>query len=132
MDLILKQRAICSLVVSFLLTACGGGGSNSPSQPPSLNKAPVAFSDNAATLDNEAVIIEVLTNDSDPENDPLTISSISVEPEFGTVTIIDNSITYTPEQYYAGSDSTGYLTETSPHKPKFTLLIANLTPCLAW
>ncbi|QHJ12561.1 hypothetical protein FX988_02818 [Paraglaciecola mesophila] len=108
MDIALKQSAICSLVVSFFLTACGGGGSNSPSQPPSLNKAPVASSDNAVTLDSEAVIIEVLANDSDPENDPLTISSISVEPEFGTVTINDNSITYTPEQYYAGSDSFSY------------------------
>ena len=30
MDLILKQRAICSLVLSFFLTACGGGGSAAP------------------------------------------------------------------------------------------------------
>ena len=54
MDLILKQCTIYSIFASFFLTACGGEGSSSPSQPPTLNKAPVASSDSANTLDNEA------------------------------------------------------------------------------
>ena len=108
MDLTPKRIAICSLITAFFLTACGGSGSDSPTPAPPSKSAPVASADSASSLDNEAVTIDVLANDSDAENDPLTISSISVEPEHGTVSISQNSIIYTPVQYYVGSDNFGY------------------------
>jgi hypothetical protein len=50
------------------------------------NKPPVAVNDTASTTFGTAVTIPVLANDSDPDNDPRTIVSVT-QPAAGTVTI---------------------------------------------
>ncbi|WP_291858863.1 Ig-like domain-containing protein, partial [Marinilabilia sp.] len=69
---------------------------------------PVAIDDEASTTENTAVSIDVLSNDAGLADTPLTVS-ISQTPNNGSVTVEnDNSITYTPNDEYFGSDSFRY------------------------
>ncbi|NNF63953.1 MAG: tandem-95 repeat protein [Acidimicrobiia bacterium] len=74
-----------------------------------LNNPPVAEND-AATVDaSDSVIISVLANDSDPDNDPLTIQSYT-DPASGTVTDnFNGTLTYTHNGDGATSDSFTYV-----------------------
>jgi hypothetical protein len=78
--------------------------------------APVAQADETTTPFNTPVAINVLANDSDPANLPLTVTQVS-QPAHGSATINPNgTITYTPQANYFGNDafsytiSNGYLT----------------------
>ncbi|MCM2315292.1 MAG: Ig-like domain-containing protein, partial [Thermoanaerobaculia bacterium] len=53
----------------------------------SLNDPPTAFADAASTTEDAAVAINVLTNDTDPESDPLTVVSVSSAGTLGAVTL---------------------------------------------
>lgn len=72
------------------------------------NRAPDAVND-GATLDEDAsVMISVLANDSDPDNDPLSVSE-ATSPSHGSLTVnAEGTITYTPTANYSGSDSFSY------------------------
>ena len=60
------------------------------------NNPPIAVADTATTAAGTAVDIAVLANDSDPDNNPLTITAVSNVVN-GTATINgNNTITYTP------------------------------------
>ncbi|CAL66806.1 secreted protein containing hyalin domain [Christiangramia forsetii KT0803] len=73
-----------------------------------VNDAPVAVDDSANTDEDTAVEIAVLNNDSDPDNDPLSVTETTT-PENGTVVINENgTITYTPNENYNGTDSFEY------------------------
>ncbi|BAY07756.1 SdiA-regulated domain-containing protein [Calothrix sp. NIES-2098] len=73
-----------------------------------VNEAPVANNDSATTSDIKPVTINVLANDSDPDSDPLSISSFT-NPNGGTVVKNqDNTFTYTPDIGFSGSDSFAY------------------------
>jgi hypothetical protein len=75
---------------------------------PSDNVAPVAVDDTASTIEGYSVVIDVLANDSDPDSDPLSIDSFT-QPANGTV--VDNgddTLTYTPDPGYLGSDPFDY------------------------
>lgn len=73
-----------------------------------INNPPNAEDDSAQTTINQPVTIDVLANDSDPDGDPLTVDSTS-QPMHGSVTINeDNTITYTPDLAFIGSDSFDY------------------------
>ncbi len=74
----------------------------------SINDAPDANNDGATTDEDNAVIVNVLSNDSDVEGDTLTVDS-ATSPSNGTVQVNgDNTITYTPNADYFGSDSFNY------------------------
>ncbi len=45
-----------------------------------VNDGPVAIDDSAATPEDTPVVITVLRNDTDPENDPLTVTQINGQP----------------------------------------------------
>ncbi|MGK7952906.1 MAG: Ig-like domain-containing protein, partial [Xenococcaceae cyanobacterium] len=73
------------------------------------NTSPVANDDTATVgaLGDRTVTINVLTNDTDADNDELTIESISNEPDNGTVTINeDRTITYTPNADFTRGEDT--------------------------
>lgn len=74
------------------------------------NDPPVAVDDFAVTGKNQAVIIDVLANDSDPNGDPLTIVEIiQTVNKMGTVTINgDGTVTYDPMPGWWGGDSFQY------------------------
>ena len=66
------------------------------------NQAPVAVNDSVETAFNTLIEIDVLANDSDPENDMLTIVEASVSS--GNVAIIDNiKLAYTPVSNFSGT-----------------------------
>lgn len=73
-----------------------------------INDAPAAVSDTVATNEDSAVAIDVLANDTDAEGDALTVVG-TTNPTDGTVTVnMDNTITYTPNANYHGTDSFTY------------------------
>ncbi|MBO9674606.1 MAG: tandem-95 repeat protein, partial [Sphingobacteriaceae bacterium] len=73
-------------------------------------KSPRAIDDEAGTIANKPVTINVLAND-DPGNstlDQLTVE-IMIQPKHGKVTVnADGSITYTPDPGYTGNDTFSY------------------------
>ncbi len=73
-----------------------------------VNNLPIAVNDTANTNENQAVVINVVNNDSDPDGDSLTIFDVS-EANNGLVTNNeDGTITYTPNNDFFGSDSFAY------------------------
>ena len=70
-----------------------------PEDPPivvDVNQGPNAIDDTVSTPFGESVTISVLSNDTDPENDPLTVTNVG-DPSFGSVTINeDGTVTYEP------------------------------------
>ena len=73
-----------------------------------INQPPEAIDDSAQTLSNVSLDIDVLSNDSDPDRDSLTIDSTSNGPSNGIATINAGMITYTPNAGFAGADSFDY------------------------
>ncbi|MEX2227996.1 MAG: Ig-like domain-containing protein [Dehalococcoidia bacterium] len=72
------------------------------------NEPPVANADEAVTTEDTAVTIAVLANDTDPDNDTLTVSGAS-DPANGSVTVnADNTVTYTPDAGFVGTDTFSY------------------------
>ncbi|HXF87620.1 MAG TPA: Ig-like domain-containing protein, partial [Xanthobacteraceae bacterium] len=74
---------------------------------------PIANNDNLTTLEDDDLTFtatELLSNDSDPDSDPIVISSIDTTTTAGG-TIVDNldgSYTYTPPANFNGTDSFTY------------------------
>ncbi len=76
--------------------------------PTGPNNPPVAVNDTATTPGNTAVIISVLTNDTDPNSDALSVQS-ATQPLHGTTVVnAGGTVTYTPANGYFGLDSFGY------------------------
>jgi VCBS repeat-containing protein len=76
------------------------------------NRAPVAMDDSYQVTHNTPLVVEaasgVLTNDTDPDGDPLTAHLVS-QPSYGTVTLRgDGSFTYVPDKGFVGTDSFTY------------------------
>ncbi len=76
-----------------------------------VNAGPVAEADDALTLEDNAVTIPSLANDSDPNGDALTITGIE-PPLHGTAVISGPGsmaeIIYTPELNFNGLDAFMY------------------------
>lgn len=72
-----------------------------------INDPPIAVNDTLATGQNTPVSVDVILNDSDPENDNLTVSIIS-GPSNGTISLIGSNLTYTPNNGFCGVDTIVY------------------------
>lgn len=84
--------------VNYVLKSAGA---TTPGTP---NRAPIAVNDSVVTTTSQAVTIDVLQNDSDPDGNSLSISATS-RPAHGSVTRNQNgTLTYTPLAGYVGSD----------------------------
>ena len=103
---------------SFTYTISDGQGGEATASVEVIVNTPPTAGDDVATIDQDSVdnILTVLSNDSDDDDDPLTITAVS-EPANGTATIDDNGtpldptddvILYTPLVGYTGSDSFTY------------------------
>jgi Ca2+-binding RTX toxin-like protein len=67
------------------------------------NKTPTAVDDEATVTQGEFVTVDVLANDTDADNDTLTIDSANVDFVSGTVVVNDDqTITFTPSQNVLG------------------------------
>ncbi|MFH4658502.1 tandem-95 repeat protein, partial [Vibrio diabolicus] len=65
-----------------------------------VNDAPVAKDDIATTQEDTAVTIDVLPNDTDVDDDKLSIESASVPKEQGTVEVVDGKLVFTPAENF--------------------------------
>jgi VCBS repeat-containing protein len=72
------------------------------------NAAPVANGDKASALEDSAVKITVLANDTDADQDTLAVTSVGDPPNGVAVVNDDGTITYTAEANFNGSDSFVY------------------------
>ncbi|MBF7073393.1 tandem-95 repeat protein [Glaciecola sp. MH2013] len=70
------------------------------------NALPVAEDDARETRQEVPVTIDALNNDSDPDGDELTITSVN--SFFGTVSIVDNQVFYEPAFGFTGVDVVSY------------------------
>jgi len=72
-----------------------------------VNEAPEAIADSVAVTAGEEITFDVLSNDTDDENDPLQV--ISAVADVGTVTInADGTLTYSANAEYTGTDILSY------------------------
>ncbi|KIN65227.1 putative hemagglutinin/hemolysin-related protein [Sulfitobacter noctilucicola] len=75
------------------------------------DNAPTAVDDAAETDEETPVTIDVLDNDTDPTDDPLTVVEATVPEEQGTVEIVDNQIVFTPAEDFTGEATIDYIIE---------------------
>lgn len=71
------------------------------------NQPPIANPDNVTTPEDTPRTVTVLTNDSDPDGDPISLVSVGT-PSNGSAAIVGSSVVYTPNVGFAGIDSFSY------------------------
>lgn len=69
---------------------------------------PTVLADTATTTQGTAVTINVLGNDSAVNGGTLTITTVG-KPQFGTATTDGQTVTYTPNAIFIGTDSFSYI-----------------------
>ena len=72
------------------------------------NNSPVAVDDNGQITNDRNLTINVLLNDSDQDEDSLTVTEASVAAEQGSVTINNNLLVYTPQSNFVGTAIISY------------------------
>ncbi|EOD5860197.1 tandem-95 repeat protein, partial [Vibrio parahaemolyticus] len=96
------------------------------------NDAPVAKDDIATTQEDTAVTIDVLPNDTDVDGDKLSIESVSVPKEQGTVEVVDGKLVFTPAENFNGDAEITYTVTdgalTDQATVKVTMNAVNDTP----
>ncbi len=96
-----------------------------------VNDNPIAVNDTATTLENTPVTIAVLSNDSDVDGDALTVVSVA-QPGSGSVIINpDNTVTYTPDAGFSGTDSFSYDIADGQEGTDTASVTVNVTPTAA-
>ena len=73
-----------------------------------VNDAPSAADDMASTSMDTAVVINVLANDTDADNDLLSISNTGLPAHGAVRNNHDGTLTYTPDSGYEGADTFTY------------------------
>ena len=80
-------------------------------QIPGNNQPPVAVADEVTIAREASFVVRPLLNDSDPDNDPLSLSlrAVTVQPQHGTVRRDGNlELVYAPEPGFIGDDAFTY------------------------
>ena len=106
--------ALTTYQVQVRATNSDGAGPWSPpgrirtAPPPPVNNPPRAVDDAADTPEDTPVTISVLSNDSDPDGNTLTVVEVSA-PTHGTAAVADTGeVVYTPEPDFHGTDRFTY------------------------
>lgn len=84
----------------------GGTASSELTVIVSGNVAPIAVNDSATTDDRTSLLIDVLSNDSDPDGNSLTL--ISATAQQGVVSVESNKLRYIPKTGFDGVDTVSY------------------------
>ncbi|MDA1196599.1 MAG: tandem-95 repeat protein [Nanoarchaeota archaeon] len=117
---------------SFTYTATdGNGGTDSASVAvlvSCVNDAPVSNNDTASLLEDGSVSVAVLSNDIDVDGDALSVVAIT-QGSNGTVAILGQNTTYTPNSNFCGSDSFTY-TATDGNGGTDSASVAVLVSCV--
>jgi len=86
----------------------GNGGTDTATVTVAVNGSPDAVNDTAQTEINTSKTISVLANDTDTNNDILTIVGVNAGLHGSLVINSDNTITYTPAAGFSGTDIFSY------------------------
>jgi len=73
-----------------------------------VNDPPLAQDDSSSTEEDTPVIILVLSNDSDPDSDDLSVDGVT-QPTNGTASNNGNNVTYIPDTNFHGVDMFTYV-----------------------
>ncbi|MCP4307890.1 MAG: tandem-95 repeat protein, partial [bacterium] len=73
-----------------------------------VNDDPVAVDDDDTTDEDQAVIVDVVGNDSDVDGDPLSVIAVGAAGNGGVVDNGDGTLTYTPDDDFNGTDTFTY------------------------
>ncbi len=96
---------------TFIYTASDGNGGTAKAtvtvSVAAVNDSPSAQDDNAVTDEGFPVTIPVLLNDSDPDDDAISIQSVT-QAENGAVSNDGTDVTYTPNPGFSGVDIFSY------------------------
>lgn len=91
------------------------------------NPGPTAANDAATTAEDTPVNFGVLANDTDPDGDPLTVTSATAPN--GTVVIeADGTLTYTPDANFNGSDTITYEISDGNGGVSTAIVVLTVTP----
>ena len=111
------------VVVPFTVDDGNGGVINPTVTFQPINPGPDAVNQTVSTAPDTPIVIDPLANDTDPDNDPLTITSINnvtltpgtaqtIPVPNGTVDVaVDGTITVTPDTGFAGDIDVPYSIE---------------------
>lgn len=109
----MNNKLVSFAFACVFVSACGGGsgsestpGNPTPATP--SNTAPIANNDSAIIQNGALSSINVLANDTDANNQTLSISRITQAPNNGTATINGTNIDYIPNSGYLGADTLTY------------------------
>jgi large repetitive protein len=101
-----------------------------------VNEPPVATDDSTVTPVDTPVTIDVLSNDSDPDGDPLTITEVDGTPitdggapvpvSNGTVTLVGGQLVFTPTPGYTGPATFDYTVEDPSGVPATASVTVNV------
>ena len=98
-----------SITLTYTVSSQGGEASDEISLTVTpVNDAPLAVNDSAQAVSGSPASFDVLANDEDVDGDPLTLQSVA-SPGNGTATISGNSIVYTGNDGFAGTDLISYI-----------------------
>jgi hypothetical protein len=100
------------------------------------NDAPTTLFDQVTTFVQEPIEIDVVANDSDPNDDPFEVTAVGT-PSKGTAAITDGKVTYTPSPSKLGFDSFTYTVtdnrgESSTGVVNVTILNSNASNAGGW
>ena len=84
----------------------GGTASSELTVVVSGNTAPTTVDDSAATDDRTSLLLDVLSNDSDPDGNILTL--VSATAQQGVVSVESNKLRYIPKTGFDGVDAVSY------------------------
>ncbi len=115
---------------AFTYTISDGNGGEATAQVTvtvePVNDPPDPVDDLATTPEDTAVVIDVLSNDTDAEGDSLTLIDVS-SPAFGSVITGSQIVTYTPNLNFNGDDSFTYLVSDGQGGSAFGLVTVTVT-----
>ena len=93
-----------------------------------VNDTPVAVNDTVSTPEDEAILIDVLNNDSDVDGDDLEVISVT-DPANGTAAIQNGQqVLYTPDADFYGSDSFEYTISDGNGETASAMVYITVTP----
>lgn len=110
-----------------------GGSASATCAVEVANRLPAAADDEVVTLEDEAVTVDVLANDTDPGGAELRVETASGAAHGAVVVASGGGVTYTPEADYHGRDRFTYVVanpdgETASATVQVTVLPVNDAP----
>jgi len=89
------------------------------------NRPPLAVNDSASTPKNVAVTLPALVNDSDPDGDSLSITTVN--PTNGIASIVGTNVVFTPATNFTGTATIGYSIADGAGGTSSALITINVT-----